>query len=132
MRLADARGGRFEQALVVVVLLASFVFRQPWGIPVAGVLAAPAAVLGDRSPVGRWWTRLADRRGSEPTLEPVTVQLRQSALITAGLALATVFVLLDATTIASLLAAAVAVIAALGAVGLWNAAAEIQRRARRR
>lgn len=132
MRLVDARGGRFEQALVVVVLLAAFAFRQPWGIPVALVVAAMGAVLGERSPVARWWTRLAARRKAPPMLEPVTTQLRQRALMTAGLALATLLLLLGAVTLASLLAGLVAVVAALGAVGLLDAAAEIARRRGRR
>lgn len=117
---------------MVVVLLASFVFREPWGIPAAGLLAAMGAVLGERSPLGRWWIRLADRRGSPPALEPVQVQLRQSALLTAGLVIATLLVLLDATILAASIAAVVAAVAALGAVGLWNAAAEIERRVHRR
>ncbi len=131
VRLIDVRGSRFEQALVVVVLLAAFAFREPLGIPVALAVAATGAVLGERSPIARWWTRLATRRKAPPVLEPVSTQLRQWALLTGGLALATLLLLLDAVTLASIVAGLVAILAALGAVGLFDATAELGRRRRR-
>jgi hypothetical protein len=90
------------------------------------------AVLGERSPIARWWTRLAERRTSPPVLEPESTQLRQRALLTAGLALATLILFLGAVTLASILAGIVAVVAALGAVGLLDVAGEITRRRGRR
>jgi hypothetical protein len=130
MRLMDTRGTRFEQAVVVVVLLAGFVFSQRWSIVVAAVVAAVGAVLGDRSPLGRAWIRLLDRRRPQPDLQPAVDALRQLGLVAALLAVASLFVVLDLVALAAVVGAVVAMIAALGATGVWNAAAEIERRRR--
>ena len=67
MRLVDVRASRFEQAIVVVILLAGFVFRQAWSIPAAGIVAALGVLLGDRSPVLRLWNQvIAPRRPPQP------------------------------------------------------------------
>jgi hypothetical protein len=129
MRLVDARAGRFEQGVVVVVLLFGFVFSQPWSIPVAGALAALAAVLGERSPISRLWHRLVTPRlRANGPMEPVGAARAQALLITATLVIATLVLLAGSVGLASVVAAIAAVIAALGATGIMNAAVEIRKR----
>ena len=128
MRLIDGRAARFEQAVVVVVLLAGFAATDSRAIPIATVIAALGAVMGERSPTARLWSWVQSRRKTQPVLEPATVSLRQAGLVAAGLVIATFVWLLGASTIASLIAAGVAVIAALGATNLWTAATELGKR----
>jgi hypothetical protein len=129
MRLVDARAGRFEQGIVVVVLLAGFVFSQPWSIPLAAVFAGLGTVLGDRSPISRAWHRVvAPRLRVDGPMEPAEAARAQSLLIAAGLVLASLVLLAGSVGLASVVAAVVAVVAALGATGIMNAAAEIRRR----
>ncbi len=129
MRLVDVRASRFEQAIVVVILLAGFVFRQPWSIPVATVAAASGLALGDRSPVSRLWHQvIAPRRPAATNFEPRPTAQTQSLLLTVGLVLATVVWIAGSVGLASILGAVVAVIAALGATGVVTVAAELRRR----
>src|SRR3954447_19143283 len=114
MRLVDPRVGRFEQAVVVVILLFGFVFQAAWTIPLASVVAALAALLGPRSPLARLWaTAVAPRRPSRAPFEPAAVAQRQSFLLLVGLLLATLLFFADAITLASVVAGAVAVVGAL-------------------
>lgn len=130
MRLIDVRAGRFEQAVIVVVLLAGFTFRQPWSIPIAACLAALGTVLGERSPLARLWSDLIARRlAAARTFEAVASARLQILLITATLAVATGLLILDAVTLASIVAGLVAIIAALAATGIVSLAAELRRRA---
>lgn len=129
MRLVDARAGRFEQGVVVVVLLAGFVFSQPWSIPVAAFVAALGTVGGERSPITRAWTHvIAPRLPVARTMEPVAVARTQSLIVTGGLLLATLVLLAGSVGLASVLAAVVAVVAALGATGVISVAAELRKR----
>ena len=129
MRLVDARAGRFEQGVVVVILLFGFVFSQPWSIPVAMVVAGLAAALGDRSPISRLWQRIvAPRLRAHQPMEPVGAARAQAVLITTTLVLATLVLLAGSVGLASVLAAVAAVVAALGATGIMNAAVEIRKR----
>ncbi|MGZ4675831.1 MAG: DUF4395 family protein [Acidimicrobiia bacterium] len=129
MRLVDPRAGRFEQAVIVVILLAGFVFSQPWSVPIAFVVAALGVAMGDRSPVVRLWHRVFEPRlRSQPRLEPEPVARMQGLIIAAGLALATGVLLAGSVGLASLLAAVVALIAALGATAVFDLAAEIRKR----
>jgi hypothetical protein len=48
-RAVDARADRAAQAIVGVILLAAFVFRLPWLVPVLAVVLAPGALLGPRA-----------------------------------------------------------------------------------
>ena len=129
MRLIDARSGRFEQAIVVVVLLGGFVFQQALAIPIAAVIAVLGAGLGARSPIRRFWTDLiSPRRPPPPRLEPESVVRLQSLLIGGCLTIATLIIVAGSVGLASVVAAVVAVIAALGATGFVTVAAEIQRR----
>jgi hypothetical protein len=132
MRLVDPRAGRFEQAIVVVVLLAGFVFQQRWSIPIAAFVAGTGAVMAERSPLARFWNDVvAPRRPARSPFEPAAVAQSQSFLLFVGLALATLLMLADAIALASIVAAVVAVVGALGATGVVNAAAEIRRRSSR-
>lgn len=129
MRLVDVRASRFEQAIVVVTLLAGFVFRQPWSIPVATVVAGLGLVLGDRSPVTRFWHQvIAARRPAGTNFEPRSTAQTQALLLTVGLVLATIVWAAGSVAVASIVAAVVAVVAALGATGVVTVAAELRRR----
>jgi Domain of unknown function (DUF4395) len=129
MRLVDARAGRFEQGVVVVVLLAGFVFSQPWSIPLATVIALLGTALAERSPLARFWQRVvAPRLRAVRPMEPVEAARAQSLLISAALVVATLVLLAGSVGLASVVAAVAAVVAALGATGIMNAAAEIRRR----
>ena len=129
MRLVDVRASRFEQAIVVVILLAGFVFRQPWSIAVATVVAASGLAFGDRSPVTRLWQQVvAPRRPAATSFEPRPTAQTQSLLLSVGLVLATVVWIAGSVGLASILAAVVAVVAALGATGVVTVAAELRRR----
>ncbi len=131
MRLVDARAGRFEQAVVVVILLAGFVFQQAWSIPIAALVAGMGAVMGPRSPLARCWDRVvAPRRPSRAPFEAAAITQRQSFLLFVGLTLATLLFAADAIALASIVAAVVAIVGALSATGVVNVSAEIQRRAR--
>lgn len=132
MRLVDPRAGRFEQAVVVVILLAGFVFQQAWSIPIAAVVAGLGAIMGDRSPLARFWTTVvASRRPSRAPFEAATIASRQSFLLFVGLTIATLLFAADAIALASIVAAVVAIIGALGATGVVSVSAEIQRRGTR-
>src|SRR4051794_37149105 len=129
MRLVDARAGRFEQGVVVVVLLGGFVFSGAWSIPLAMLVALLGTALGDRSPLARLWQGVvAPRLRGGRTLEPVPVARAQGLLISGGLVLATLVLLAGSVGLASIVAAVVAIVAALGATGVANTAAEIRRR----
>jgi len=133
MRLVDARAGRFEQGVVVVVLLAGFVFSQAWSIPIAALVAGLGTVLGDRSPISRAWQRIvAPRLRVDRPMEPAEAARAQSLLIAAGLVVASLVLLAGSVGLASVVAAVVAIVAALGATGIMNAAAEIRKRSARR
>ncbi len=129
MRLIDVRAGRFEQAIIVVVLLGGFAFQQATAIAIAAVIAVIGAGLGDRSPIRRIWTdAIAPRRPGTGQLEPESVIRAQSVIIGAGLTLATLIVVAGSIALGSALAAVVAVIAACSATGLFTLAAELERR----
>ncbi len=129
MRLVDVRASRFEQAIVVVILLAGFVFRQPWSIPVAAVVVSLRLVLGDRSPVTRFWHQvIAPRRPAGTNFEPRPTAQTQALLMAVGLVPATIVWSAGSIALASIIAAVVAVVAALGATGVVTLAAELRRR----
>jgi hypothetical protein len=117
--------------VIVVVLLAGFVFSQPWAIPVAFVLAALGVAMAERSPLHRLWDSLIRPRlpGSRP-LEPEPVLRTQVLIIAGGLALATGVLLAGSVGLASLVAALVTLVALLGATGVVNLAAELRERRR--
>lgn len=132
MRLVDPRAGRFEQAVVAVLLLAGFVFSLSWTIPVAFVVAALGVAMGERSPLARLWHAVVEPRlRSRRPLEPEPVARTQSLVIAGGLAVATGILLAGSVGLAAVVAAVVAVVAVLGATGVANVATEIRRRRRR-
>lgn len=132
MRLVDPRAARFEQGVIVVVLLAGFVFSWSWSIPVAFVVAALGVAMGERSPFHRLWDSLVRPRlhGTED-LEPEPVVRSQVLIIAGGLALATGVLLAGSVGIAALIAALVTLVALLGATGVVNVAAVLRERRRR-
>ena len=133
MRLVDARAGRFEQAIVVVILLAGFVFQQAWSIPIAGVVAGLGAAMAERSPLQRLWTDvIAPHRPAGTNFEPAPIAQSQAFLLFVGLVVATLVFLAGSVALASIVAAVVALVGAFGATGVVNAAAEIRRRSSRR
>ncbi len=133
MRLIDVRAGRFEQAILVVILLGGFAFAVSWSIPTAAAIAAIGAVFGERSPLIRVWNELIARRvAAARSFEAANVARLQSLLIAAGLAVATGLLILGSVALASITAAVVAIVAALGAAGIVSLAAEIRHRADRR
>ena len=63
----DVRADRAVQGAVAVVTLGAFVFRQPWVIPVLGVLVGAGALLGPgRQPVPPALRRRSSRPGCRP------------------------------------------------------------------
>jgi hypothetical protein len=132
MRLVDPRAARFEQGVIVVILLAGFVFSWSWSIPVGFVVAALGVAMGERSPFHRLWDAAVRPRlhGTKP-LEPEPVVRTQVLIIAGGLALATGVLLAGSVGIAALIAALVTLVALLGATGVVNVAAELRERRRR-
>ena len=132
MRLVDVRASRFEQAIVVVILLAGFVFRASWSIPTAAAVALVGVAFGDQSPVVRLWNQaIAPHRPAATDFEPAPVARTQILLIAGALLIATLVLLAGSIALASIVAAVVAIVALLGATGVVNAAAELRRRAQR-
>lgn len=130
MQLVDPRAGRFERGVVVVVLLAGFVFRQPISIVVAAAIATAGAALGTRSPVAQIWFRAETRRRHTVDLEPAQASRAESLLVAALLILATLIVVAGSVGLAAIPAAAAAVVAALDASGVIHPMAEFRRRRR--
>jgi len=131
MRLVDPRAGRFEHAVIVVILLAGFVFSQPWSIPIAFAVAATGVAMGERSPLARlWFAFIRPRLPGGRHLEPEPVTQTQGLLVAGGLALATAVMLLGSVGLASVIAAVVTVVALLGATGVVNLAAALRDRRR--
>lgn len=129
MRLIDVRAGRFEQAGVVVVLLGGFAFQQALAIPIGAVIAVLGAGLGARSPVRRLWTDVVGpRRPAPEQFEPESVIRLQSLIIGGGLTVATLVAVAGSVGLASVVAGVIAIVAALGATGLFTLAAEVQHR----
>jgi hypothetical protein len=125
----DARILRLQQGTVAVVLLGGFVFQLPWLIPAAAVLPACDAALGRSGPTARiWHGLLAKRAGAPRTMESVAVGRDQALLVFAALVVATLLLLADLGTLASLLAILVAGVSALAATGLFCLGAELEQR----
>ena len=86
----DARGDRFVQGIVGVLLLAAFVFGLVWLVPVIGLLLGIGAVLGPaRNPFHLAYARLLAPRikAVEGTVPGETVRAQDTLVATAcGLA----------------------------------------------
>lgn len=125
----DARILRLQQGTVAVVLLGGFVFQLPWLIPAAAVLPACDAVLGRSGPTARIWHGVfATRAGPPKSLDTAAVGRDQALLVFVALVAATLLLLADFGTLASLLAIVVAGVSALAATGLFCVGAELERR----
>jgi hypothetical protein len=127
-----ARALRFEQTIVTVALLAGFVFRLAWMVPVVTVLVA-GTVAGPRTNV---FTRAYDYLFFGPASadrpnEPAAVTRLTRWVEFGGLALATVTVLLGVDGLAWLLALVVAAITGVAATTMINVVALVRDRARR-
>ena len=130
MRLVDARAGRFEQAIVVVVLLAGFVFQQRWSIPIAAFIAGLGAVpwpSDRRSPASGPNVIARGVRPASPN-EPASIAQSPELLLFVGLDVATLLLLAGSDRPGVDRRRGRGVVGALGATGVVNAAAEIRRR----
>jgi hypothetical protein len=117
--LIDSRGPRLGQAAVAVALVTGFVFSLTVLIPLTAVVTAAAAVAGPaRDPVSRLlaggWAARVRRRPS--TMEDPRALRLTSTLETAVLLLASLIVAAGVSSVAWVLALAVALAAALMAV----------------
>jgi Domain of unknown function (DUF4395) len=125
----DARILRLEQGAVAVILLAGFVFQVQWLIPVAAVLPALDAALGPSGPTPAvWHAVIGPRIGPPKTWETGPAARAQALCVFAALIVATLLVLGGVDILATLLAIAVAGIAAAAATGLFTLGAEIDKR----
>ncbi len=114
---------------MTVVLLAGFVFSLDWTIPLAALLVAADAALGDSGPIPRLFRSLiAPRLRAAPTLEPVAAVRTHALLVGGALVLATILLYGGAAGLARLLAILVALVTALCATGLLCAGCELHRR----
>lgn len=113
----DARAVRFRQGVVAVVLLAGFVFRSDWVIPVLAVLLLAAAASPRLDAFAIAFEAVVASRLSEAQLRDDASAVRFDALATGiVLGLATGVLALGLSGVAWLLALLVAAVDALGAV----------------
>jgi hypothetical protein len=125
----DIRVTRLEQGLVTVVLLAGFVFELDWTIPLAAILVAADAALGDLGPVPQLWRVTVSRRVRAPRSFEHRGPLRTHAAVVGGaLVLATVLLYGGLGGLATLLAIVVAAVTAACATGLFCAGCELHHR----
>jgi Domain of unknown function (DUF4395) len=124
----DARILRLQQGVVTVVLLAGFVFSIEWLIPVAAVLPGLDAALGSSGPTPALWRALIAPRVGPSRQRDTTAAVRFQALIVFGaLVVATLLMLGNLGTLATLLAIVVAGVSAFAATGLFCLGAELDR-----
>lgn len=113
----DSRADRTVQGAVAVILLAAFVFRQTWVVPVLAVLVGAGAAFGPPgSPFHRVFAayvlpRLPASTGRE---DAATIQI-QDVLATALLGAATLALLVTLNVLAWIIALAEAGVAAVAA-----------------
>jgi hypothetical protein len=126
----DARSDRLAQSLVGVVLLAAFVFRIPWALPVMAGLLGIGAVLGPNGNPIHW----AFARYAAPRLEPATATVDPQAIRASDIAGASLLALgfllwlAGIGTLGWLLALVVAVAAIIAATTRIHLAERILRR----
>jgi hypothetical protein len=129
----DARIQRLDQGVVTVLLLAGFVFSIPWMYPVAAALPLLDAALGPNGPTARFWQAvLAPRFGTVRGFEPAAAARAQYLVVFAVLVVATLLLLADLASIATVLAVLTAGVSAAAATGLFSVGVEIDRRSRPR
>lgn len=129
----DARIQRIEQGVVAVVLLAGFVFSIPWTTPIAAVLPLLDAALGAHGPTAKvWQLAVAPRLGVPRAFEPAAAARAQYLVVFAVLVVATLLLLADLGSLATILAVLTAGTCALAATGLFSVGVEIEKRSRPR
>ena len=112
----DARADRAAQAFIGVFLLAAFVFRLPWLVPVVIIGLAAAAITGPRAnPLVFIFVRFVAPRLKETdqTIDDRTVQLQDTFLV--GLAVVAVLGLLVLPPFGWLVVLAAAIVAVAAA-----------------
>lgn len=125
----DVRIQRLEQGVVAILLLAGFVFSIPWMYPVAAVLPLLDAALGPHGPTTVVWNALLARRVGVPRLfERAAAARAQYLVVFAVLVVATLLLLGDLGSLATLLAVLTAGVAAAAATGLFSVGVELDRR----
>jgi Domain of unknown function (DUF4395) len=132
--VVDARADRSAQGVVAVVLLAAFVFRQIWVVPVLGVLVGAGAAFGpDGNPFHRAFGAYVAPRLSPVTHHEDAAAVRaQDALATALLGLATVTMLIGVDLVAWVIALTEAGIAVTAATTGVHIAEMLRERFHRR
>jgi hypothetical protein len=113
----DSRGDRTVQGSVAVILLAAFVFRQTWVVPVLGVLVGAGAAFGPAgSPFHRVFAAWVSPRLSPPTSYEDAATIRvQDVLAVALLGTATLALLIALNAVVWIIALVEAGIAAVAA-----------------
>ena len=127
----DPRADRAAQSTIGVVLLAAFVFRVPWLLPVVAALVALGALGGvGTNPLHYAFRRWIGPRLPAPTpapaITPETVR-RQDALAAVLLGVASLLYVLGLTSVGWALAIVEAVIAILAATTRVHVADRIRR-----
>jgi O-antigen/teichoic acid export membrane protein len=129
----DARIQRVEQGVVTIVLLAGFVFSIPWMYAVAAVLPLLDAALGVHGPTTVVWNGVFARRLGVPrSFERAAAARAQYLVVFAVLVIATLLLLADLGSLATILAVLTAAVSAAAATGLFSVGVELDRRNRPR
>jgi hypothetical protein len=113
----DSRADRTAQGAVAIILLAAFVFRQMWVVPVLAVPVGAGAAFGPAgNPLLRLFAGFVAPRISKPATfeDPVTVRV-QDVLEVALLGVAILALLISLNVVAWVFALVVAGIAATAA-----------------
>lgn len=130
----DIRADRAVQATVAVATLSAFVFRQPWVIPVLGVVVGAGALVGPAgNPIYRIFDGLVGPRLSPAAnVEPAATLRAQDGLGVALLGVATLCLLIGLGGIAWIIALAEAGVAAIAATTGVHLGVEVRDRLRRK
>lgn len=129
----DARGDRLAQGGLAVLLLAAFVFRLPWLVPVLALLVAFGAIAGPRfNPFHSLFHTVLGRRfpASEGMLPAATVRA-QDTCSAGACALAALTFLIGFDGLGWLIVIVVAVVAIVAATTRVHLGARLMRRVAR-
>jgi hypothetical protein len=128
----DPRADRAVQSIIGVGLLAAFVFRMPWVLPVVALVTAAGALGGvERNPLHLGFRRLvAPRLPDEPSTPPIPalVVRRQDVLAAVVLTVASVLYAAGLHTIGWMFAIVEAVFASLAAATRIHVGDYVRRR----
>ena len=130
----DSRADRTVQALIAVIVLAAFVFRQIWILPVLGVLVGAGAAFGPQgNPLHRLFAAwVAPRLPAARSHEEASALRVQDAFATALLALATLAMVIGLNAVAWIIALVEAGVAAVAATTGVHLGVMVRDRIRRR